>query len=437
VPIKSRSIFLLCWTLAPTLGLAQAQTSAERKASLVLEDVCTALACDASRLQSTVRPVQRVAELREAASGATLAPLYAALETPRDPAVPLDENAALVTVKRILAGECAPCAGDEGATLGIPQKETRHPHPYLLERSMLFPFQQSLILEAQVAPHLYFYENLTKEEGVELHGGNAMGVSVTPMFKVRIRHEKSSPVQTLSFMPKLNLQYFRFPRRTKLDDPWADVVWLKGGLFVWGHHSNGQTECLYQQERTDADCPPPSSPTDVRINYPNGSFSTNYLKFAVFTTRIRLGPTVAEGGPFATQIARKKTTFSASLELNPPGLPPGGSLEEPARSLYGPTRVGVTVEHEQRIKPRSFWTGSWRLTGSVDYIDKVADVGSSNWRFTVEGAWEPDWFRSGGFVARYVHGQDYYNLQFDRDIHWFQLGLVFSASEFERFLSKR
>jgi hypothetical protein len=332
-----------------------------------------------------------------------------------------------------------PVAGaGAGQVLAIPQAPVPHPHPYLLERSMLFPFQQDLILEAQVAPHLYFYDSLTRE-GVRLNGGNAVAVSVTPMFKVRIRNEPSSPVQTLSFMPKLNFQYFRLPRK-KAEVAWPDTFWMKGGLFVWGHHSNGQTQCIYDPTKLDgaSDCKGPSDPADVQINYPNGSFSTNYLKFALFLTRMRLGKLepVAGRNDMMQQVAYAKTTIAASLEVNPAGLPPGGSLDEPARSLYGPTRVGLVVEHEQRTRRRGFTAGTYRLTGTVEYIDKTPDAGSSNWRFTAEAAFEPDWFRSGGFVARYIYGQDYYNLQFTRNLSWFQFGLIFSASEFEPFLSR-
>lgn len=409
----------------------------------LLEDVCAAVKCDASLLPALGTPEAnvRVLALREASAkpDATVETIYEALGSSRAPGSAGAPAEAMDTVRELLG--LSPSGGNTMRTLGIPQQEVGHPHPYLLERSMLFPFQKGLILEAQVAPHLYFYESLTKPNGVELHGGNAIGISVTPMFKVRIRHEKSSPVQTLSFMPKLNLQYFRLPPKAE-DAPWGgktgkEPVWLKGGLFVWGHHSNGQTECLYQQGVLDGECTPPSSAADVRINYPNGSFSTNYLKFAVFATRLRLGrvsQAMTPGPPIFQQKVQKKTTFAAWLELNPLGLPPGGSLDEPARSLYGPTRIGVNVEHEQRACVLG--CGSWRFSGTGEYFNKVANVGSSRWRFTGEVGWEPDWFHAGGFVARYVHGQDYYNLQFDRNIHWFQVGLVFSASEFERFTSR-
>ncbi len=417
---------------------AAAQEEWTGEAATLLSDVCLAVACDEAALQASPRSVaERLARLR-VSSRESLDAIYEALDAPRDPGRGIAADA-LETVEALLEDESQDQGGSRGWVLGIPQKEMPDPHPYLLERSTLYPFQQGLILEAQVAPHLYVYESLTKPDGVYLHGGNALAISITPMFKVRIRNQDSAPVQTLSFMPKLNLQYFRLPRK-KDDVPWSgegSAFWMKGGLFSWGHHSNGQTECLYQPGVPDAGCERPASPAEVTVNYPNGSFSTNYLKLGVFFTRMRLGRMRNVGGGRYQEVVQSKTTLAATLEINPPGLPPGGSMDEPARSLYGANRMGVIVEHEQRLERGPVLNGSWRATGSVEYIDKVEGAGSSRWRFMAEAAWEPDWFRSGGFVARYVHGQDYYNLRFGRDIHWLQVGIVFSASEFEPFATQR
>lgn len=412
----------------------------ERAAMQTIEDVCVAVGCDNRALaQSTAPALQRLTQVQAAVCGGDLNAVYRALDAPADPALPgsVDRTGVLEALCDSL--KRPPVRPVDSDVLAIPQAPVPHPHPYLLERSMLFPFQQDLILEAQVAPHLYFYDGLTRE-GVRLKGGNAVAVSVTPMFKVRIRNEPSSPVQTLSFMPKLNFQYFRLPRKPA-DVPWPDGFWMKGALFVWGHHSNGQTQCIYDPTKLDGapDCKGPPDPADVQINYPNGSFSTNYLRFSLFLTKMRLGKLapVAGRADLMQKVAYAKTTIAANLEVNPPGLPPGGSLDEPARSLYGPTRVGLLVEHEQRTsRRRGFLAGGYRLTGIAEFIDKTPDAGSSRWRFTAETAFEPDWFRSGGFVARYIYGQDYYNLQFTRNISWFQFGLIFSASEFEPFLAR-
>ena len=441
------AVFSCAALVAPALSNELRAQDADAAARQVIEDVCLAVGCRVQVLRGvTTPPVPRLTELRRAACGGDLDAVFAALGAPADPGIvpAVDRAEALRTACQLASGPvpAASPAPPGGGALGIPKNPVPHPHPYLLERSILFPFQQHLILEAQIAPHLYFWENLTSQR-MRLLGGNAFAVSVTPMFKVRIRNEASSPVQTLSFMPKLNLQYFHLGRKeaTKL---WPDTFWMKGGLFVWGHHSNGQTQCIYDASLPDDDprCKGPADPAAVHIAYPTGSFSTNYLKLALFLTRIHapsdnLAPS-PEGEKLVQQVPDTKTTFAAIVEVNPPSLPPGGSLSEPARSLYGPNRFGLLAEHERRTRARSgFVAGSYRLTGLVEYIDKVPDAGSSRWRFTSEAAFEPDWFRAGGFVARYIYGQDYYNLQFDRNISWFQFGLIFSASEFEPFLSKR
>jgi hypothetical protein len=86
--------------------------------------------------------------------------------------------------------------------------------------------------------------------------------------------------------------------------------------------------------------------------------------------RMRLGPAQPVAADIVQKVTYSKTTIAASLEVNPPGLPPGGSLDEPARSPYGPTRVGVLVEHEQWTSRRGFLAGSYR-TGTTEFIDKA------------------------------------------------------------------
>ncbi len=219
-----------------------------------------------------------------------------------------------------------------------------------------------------------------------------------------------------------------------------------------GHHSNGQDECTYQPgvlSREDL-CPDPTRPEDVRINYPNGSFSTNYLRLGAVWKRYRLQPF---GG---SSVATRAMGFGLYGETHPPGLKIGGTLPPVLRPLYGTNRLRAFASLEARVGslgPESggFWKGSVRLEGGVEYIDKVPPDraptsttipdaplnalftpgdGSSRWRFVVEAAWTPDWLRGWGLEARYHYGQDYYNLLFVRDIHWFQAGIVFDAAEF-------
>src|SRR5262245_55743166 len=132
----------------PAGALAQPPSDAERKATLLLEDVCEAVACVTASLRPTVEPVERARKVRDAALGDSLDAVYAALGSPRDAGRALDP-APLRTVRELVFGTTPAPAdpGTDGKTLGIPQAEIGHPHPYLLERSMLFPGQKGLILE--------------------------------------------------------------------------------------------------------------------------------------------------------------------------------------------------------------------------------------------------------------------------------------------------
>ncbi|HEY3121562.1 MAG TPA: hypothetical protein VGL15_13115 [Vicinamibacteria bacterium] len=327
-----------------------------------------------------------------------------------------------------------------------------HPDPNVLERSHLFPILNGLVLEGQFALHVFFWDNFHRlYEAQGRH--SAVAFSFTPLIRVRILRAASDPLKTLSWMPKVDAQWVRAYRQDvpSLLPEHARTLTVYGTL---GHHSNGQDECLYQPRLPEDDrvCPPPAA-RDLTVNYPNGNFSTNYIRLGAVHRWLTLVP--FGGG----RVARSSISLGLVGETNPRWLHIGGVLPEVIRPFYGANRIRLLAEHERRLGSVSpsaggFWQGSLRFTGSLDYIDKQPGTGpllssgegatplevlyrpaggSSRWRAIIEAAWHPDWMRGWGVEARYYHGQDYYNIQFVRDIHWFQAGIVFDAGEFQLF----
>ena len=387
---------------------------------------------------------------------AALARIREVVGAPTAPPSPGDAQE-LSFIGQMVAAVELPVAPPTARLADAPQS---HPNPNVLERSHMFFGLHGLLFEAQIAPHIFFYDSLDRlYEGKPEERPWAFAWSFTPMLRVRNRSDTSGPIKTLSWMPKTDFQVVR--RSPIVEDPGRGFSTSTLTLHATvGHHSNGQDECTYVPgvlSREDL-CPAPTRREDVKINYPNGSFSTNYVKIGAVKRWVGLKRYRDRHAPDEEQLV-VHSSFSAGLylEANPSGLKVGGVLDPVLRPLYGTNRIHGTVELEHRVGPvegKSPWRGSVRATGWASYIDKIPagveatftsepdaplnelytpNDGSSRFRFGVEAAYNPDWLRGWGFEVRYQHGQDYYNLLFVRDIHWFQMGIVWDAAEFEPF----
>lgn len=434
------------------------------------ELACAALgiapaACPAVTLAQAQERLAKAMAANQAGAAATLAAIRLALGLPAKESE--DPIAELQAVSSRLKAAGIPLAPRDAARR-LPFEAVSHPDPNVLERSHLYPGFQGNLLDAQIALHIFFYDNFKKlyapvpapaaPTAPRSHVRHAVSWSFTPLIRVRILDRPSGPIKTLSWMPKTDLQHVTLWRQEvkNPDDERPRALTLH---FTVGHHSNGQDECTYVRGLANSDpaCVDPADPAGLRINYPNGSFSTNYLRFGVSHKWLRLRNT-----PFGVT-PRRTHTATLSFETNPEWLKIGGTLPPAMKSLYGGNRVRGQYEFETRVGPASglrhpLLRGSLRLTGSAELIDKLSEGpepsftvvpgaplnelwtpgrGSSRFRFSVEAAWNPDALRGWGLQARYWHGQDPYNLRFVRDIHWFQAGIMFDAGELQRFLVRR
>ena len=210
-----------------------------------------------------------------------------------------------------------------------------------------------LVFEAQIAPRIIIIDSIGSASRRVLLEEKAPAwgyqVSATPMVRLRMFNETSSPVRTPSYMPKGTVQVARFRNRSESTDSESDEF-NEGPIEMWlidaipfGHHSNGQNGCLFTSEVRDGngDCVEPV-PTPTRtVNKENGSFSTNYSEALVYYGRMYLDSEGAAAGEFATRWAWRA---GAGIQLNPQGYV-GGSIERDLADRYGPTRVifGGTV----------------------------------------------------------------------------------------------
>ena len=325
--------------------------------------------------------------------------------------------------------------------------------------------QDRLAVEVEFNEPIFPYQH--RRSAPDRHfGGRGIAVAFTPMYRVRIWKERSSPVRSPSFMPKATLQLNIFEPR-KPGHQWGErkdgsrgfvkldsVMWT-----VWGHHSNGQDGCLYA-DANDQPFPADACPTDppeIRINRMNGSFSTNYTQVSFFRAYYRV-PEESDADAAARsqddvwgdeRTARYSWFTGATYEWNFPfDTFLGGAVAPPVRPIYGMSRVRGLVGferfprlHARRSQPRfkaSVWgafiakkantadCGKPTQTGQVRECAPRFAFGAD---LNVGLGSKIDYL---GAYARYYHGQDYYNLSFPYlKGNQFQAGLSFTPGRWK------
>lgn len=305
-----------------------------------------------------------------------------------------------------------------------------------------------LVFEAQIAPDVRIVDNFDRamERVLDNERPRVFAYSIFGTFLTRLRmfDEASNPVRTPSYMPKATIQLAWLKNRSTDDPTNASDRFLRGPVEMWlinaipfGHHSNGQNGCLFnQQARIEGECepesPPVTGPDDV--NTENGSFSTNYLR--VGAEYRRLYPNGDDPNDVRA-VTRREWGVGGSIELNPSGYV-GGSISDTLRPLYGPTRFRVTAD---------VIAGNWRapvwlldrvncgrawVDGSVMFIrDAAPSVDAVT--TAVEAACLPGGWGGAGLFVRYYRGQDYYNAAFLENINRLQFGMTFLHGKFLAF----
>jgi hypothetical protein len=261
-----------------------------------------------------------------------------------------------------------------------------------------------LIFEAQVAPNLFF---------PQLHFGDFYGARsetvislvLTPLIRLRMLNEQSSPVIPPSFMPKMTLQFLH-ERRLKEEGEFHRAIQV-GLHLILGHHSNGQSGCLFgNQTGKDPDCTPAAG--QLPINEASGSFSTNYFRTELHARYIFKADSDFESGWMVDG--------AVALEANSKGGP--GGIEEDQLHIYGKGHVGGEVSLQR------LWSGH-RARATITTSVPYGEAPSQRPTVSVEAAAMPAWAGGFGLFARHVSGQDYYNILFFERVNIWLIGIMF------------
>jgi hypothetical protein len=303
-----------------------------------------------------------------------------------------------------------------------------------------------LVFEAQVAPDIRIVDTFADRLRRVLDPAKprvfAYSAFATPMFRLRMFNETSNPVRTPSYMPKVSAQFAWFQNRSRAADaPDSHAgpidMWLLHAI-PFGHHSNGQKDCLFvDQRQVDGECVPDENTprSSPQTNTQTGSFSTNYIRVGLAYRRLH--PTGDNADiEDAAWVTRREWGLDVAVEMNPKGFV-GGSISNRLSELYGPTRLKATADLAVRnwalpLLKKKRICGRAAAEVSLEYIPNGPPA-VSNVRAIAEAACLPSGWGGTGVFVRYYRGQDYYNVNFLREIHRLQFGLTFHQARFLMF----
>lgn len=241
-----------------------------------------------------------------------------------------------------------------------------------------------LIFEAKVAP--YYLLRTSKD--------SKWGATLTPDIIIRMFAEESFPVRTPSYMP--NLTFYRQLSDGINKNNMIHYIYLKAA-----HHSNGQDGSFFN--------------TDGSINTYSGNFSTNYIELGTFINR-KL-KSVKNAGEF----------FQTSIEyhLNIANSP---ELEGRYSSLrwhnnFRVFRLPANWLLSEFVTNPQFQTTiktTW-LFGEINDA-AILDV-KERFNVSIMLNYRPRVLRDVSVFANFYSGEDYYNMQFERRINVFRVGL--------------
>lgn len=304
-------------------------------------------------------------------------------------------------------------------------------------------FQYDLVFEGQIAPRIIVVDSIGEATRRLLDQADKTSwgwqASITPMVRLRMINEDSNPVRTPSYMPKGTIQVARLRNLSRADPEKQESLYSSGPvsmllfeLIPFGHHSNGQDNCVFQPRKNQpADqCVEPASIDDGDVNRVDGSFSTNYLEFTVHYGRMRLDSTDAPETEYAT---RREWRVGAGFQLNPVGYGPG-AINSLLAPRYGTTRAIVEAMAAWRRPKNIDWFERVDVRGRLEYLGNVPRVPSLIAK--LEAAALPRRWGGAGIFIRYSGGQDYYNLGFNESIHRLQAGFALQRDTFLSFASR-
>jgi hypothetical protein len=228
-----------------------------------------------------------------------------------------------------------------------------------------------LIFECSIAPHFF------------VHTGEwPFAFVLTPKILLRMFNENSSPVRSPSFMPRVSVFVWFQQRLTGTPTFYGSVT--------LSHHSNGQTGPFFAD--------------DGSVNHQDGSFSTNFLDFAVYGTGFT---------------GRFLGWSSLSLQWHP-----GFNQDPELKGRYGLVRLNLatTIVADLPLHGQV----NLRVSAILDDFQRASKTATlralERFPFSLSYSMTVPGIDLGVYLGYYI-GHDYYNIWFDRVIHTIQIGI--------------
>lgn len=250
-----------------------------------------------------------------------------------------------------------------------------------------------LVFEVSVVPYYM----------IRIHPKSNWGIEVSPKINVRMFQERSYPVRTPSYMPRVNFYYgmgksFRSLRGLFL-------------LFSWAHHSNGQSDSFYLDDSTT-------------INTMSGNFATNFIEFGPFLNR---KPKIRS---FATDYLKLSGEFHYRQNRELEGKYGNFRLNFEFQSIAYPMLLLLNLKNNQGMDLASMKSKSSSirisLKNTIIFGDKLNTKSFDLVRrinVSLTSSFRPKYLNDLTFFIQYYYGQDYYNIYFGETISVLRFGI--------------
>jgi hypothetical protein len=236
------------------------------------------------------------------------------------------------------------------------------------------PAKKGILFEGQIAPSYELF-HLGKEAD-KMKRGFSLDAIITPKVLLKVYSSQSRPLQSPSYMPMITFEAC-----------WkTDAVGIYPFVTI-GHHSNGQTGTTYD--------------SSGHINTRTGDFYTNFVKL----------------GYAMSAAAWPHHKIGIVYEIHPVH---GWwfSIDEAIKGSYGRKRIHCYYSYERKnVKAEVNYTriyDSWELAQGVS--PNILEINFS-WRL-------PGLQNLASLFTNFYQGQDYYNIDFARQIRQFKMGLA-------------
>ncbi len=240
--------------------------------------------------------------------------------------------------------------------------------------------------------------------------------TITMMVNLRQLQADSAPVRTPSFMPRFRLTAVRSAPPVAKQ---TTAQWVVDAAF--GHYSNGQDGCTFQQQDRSNGCTlsTPVRDEDLIENGVDGSFSSHYLEGAVARRWIRWTDTLLANGRIPS--ARIVTAFVRVRDYRSVSWI-GGGMSDDLQRLYGAVRIRAGGEAVFETDGDGRFRGPHLIDGWIEHAGGRSRAGS--WRGAVEYSKTFDGINGTGVFVRGYAGHDDYNIAFLRQIRVLQIGVI-------------